>query len=167
MQLTELNWRRILRLDLDCKLQFWKNRYRKNAKVFDYLNVHCWVSEYGDKWYVGASTYCADPDVHDFSAGNTFTFFRSKKFLLKSEAVAHLEREVITASKKHKETKFYREKGVHILQDEKLIPISQEEYFFDGYWFPAFHRKSYRKCTNCGLRTDAKICTGCGLAISG
>ena len=105
---TVVNWRAIFGLDLSGKLAAWKRRYRGDWVVFDYRTVWCHVTAWNNGTYsVSASVSCSD--VYVQHAGNPFALiYNVGPFASRVEADAVVEREIRKATRRHRDTSFYR-----------------------------------------------------------
>ena len=99
-------------------------------------------------------TYCNDPNIGGgFYRSNHFHFWCSKKFDNKNEAINFLELEIINASKKFPNTKFY-------IQDNEC-----KKYYLNDKWEKCEGIPVIRYCHACSYalnKPDSTFCYSCG-----
>ncbi len=109
-------------------------RYDKQSLYsFDSYNVLCGVTKWTSpkvSYTASASCITDDHNLKGFDQGRFANIYRSKKFVSKLQAEAHLERQILAASKKHKATRFYRSNLVFFDGEE----CDQWEFCLDGVW---------------------------------
>ncbi len=148
--------RAILGLDLAGKLKGLTLRYKGNVHEFDHRRVLCTVSEgrHGQS-YASACAFCSDPSATGFDVRPIAWFYMSPIFKSRVEAAAHLEAQIHRATKRHPETKFFRQRaaegGAVIL-----------EYCQNGIWYRAEALPTFRNCQGCGREVAGDMCTHCG-----
>ena len=153
-------WRAIFGFDLASKLEKWKRHYRGDARKFNFRSV--WVSS--TKWNsrrftVAAGAFCADPNATGFDSSNIFWFYRSPEF--QTEAEAHITRELRRASRKHKQTNFYRSRVIEFLEVNGKIErrITVLETFDNGDWQETNDVPSLQRCRGCGSEVNSDVCS--------
>lgn len=143
--------RRMFGLDLAGRLRSYKARYRSDVRLFDYTTVWCHVSA----WRNGtasatAAAYCSDPSATGLDMRPITRFYSSPSLPSVEEAEKHLSIELVRASTKFPETRFYR-------------TIAEQEYVWsDSGWIATSETSTFERCRGCGFLTKDIICPKCG-----
>ena len=119
-------FKELLGIGLSSKISYFISKYRDDLYAFDGDHIVLRVGREGNKFHVGAYTYCNSPYEGGYDMSDTVWIYHSRGFKSVEEAMAHLVREVRTAQNAHPYTKFYR-----IVGDSKVA--SYEEYS-NGKW---------------------------------
>ena len=103
-----MSWRALFGVDLSGKLSAWKRRYQGDVRTFDRRNVWCRITSWrGGIHTVSASVRCTDPNAN-MDTRPIAWIYNVDGFTLRVEAEAHIEAEIRKATRKHKDTAFFR-----------------------------------------------------------
>ncbi|GEM_PF-1627454 len=150
-----------LKISLLGKLRSYSKEYsQKSSYIFDSQNIFCYLTKWtspGISYSISANTFCNDPNVGGMNMSNYLSFWSKSKFGDKNDATNFLEKEIIIASKKFTDTKFY------ITHEDECI-----KYCLDGKWIKCAGIPNLRYCEACRQllnETDSTFCSSCGEPI--